>query len=109
MLFEGIWFKGVVPVFAKAVCAASFSQESTGEINVLVECGGAEVLPGDLVIGDENGVHVLHPEEAEEVMKKALAKRLHQEKNSQTHERKMEAAGQDPERIEYTICRFSRT
>ena len=68
------------PVFAKAVCAASSSQERTGEINIPVECGGVEVLPGDLVIGDENGVLVLHPEEAEEVMEKALAKRLRQEK-----------------------------
>ncbi len=68
------------PVFARAVCAASSSQEREGEINVPVECGGVPVRPGDLVIGDENGVIVLHPEEAEAVMEKAYAKRLRQEK-----------------------------
>ena len=35
--------------------------------------------PGDIIVGDRNGVIVLHPEEAEEVMERAQDKRMRQE------------------------------
>jgi regulator of RNase E activity RraA len=44
-----------------------------------VVCGGAPVSPGDLIIGDRNGVVVIRPGEAEEVMERALDKRRRQE------------------------------
>ena len=33
------------------------------------------VMPGDIVVGDENGVIVMHPEEAEAAMEFAIRKR----------------------------------
>lgn len=44
-----------------------------------VSCGGAAVLPGDVIVGDRNGVLVLRPSEVEPAMEKALDKRLRQE------------------------------
>lgn len=38
-----------------------------GGINVPVHCGGVTVMPGDVVIGDENGVLISHPSKIDEV------------------------------------------
>jgi len=43
-----------------------------GEINTPVECGGVVVNPGDLIVGDVNGVLVIPPENAERYVQKAL-------------------------------------
>ena len=50
------------------------AKSGAGAINVPVSCGGVCVRPGDIVIGDVNGVCVLTQEEAEEVMERALKK-----------------------------------
>ncbi|WP_427134166.1 hypothetical protein [Pseudarthrobacter sp. S9] len=42
-------------------------------VNVPVECGGVRVHPGDWVLGDANGVIVLAPAAAAEVLEQALA------------------------------------
>ena len=44
-----------------------------------MSCGGAAVLPGDVIVADRNGVLVLRPSEVEPAMEKALDKRLRQE------------------------------
>ena len=43
-----------------------------GEINTTINCGGAVVRPGDIVVADENGFVVLPPDEAEEILEAAL-------------------------------------
>ena len=50
-----------------------------GSINVPVSCGGVCVRPGEIIVGDENGVCVIDPEEAEVIMEKAEKKRAAQE------------------------------
>lgn len=72
-----------LPVFALGLCARSSSQKQEGQINVPVECAGASVCPGDLVCADQNGVIVIKPENAEEIMAKAEAKRQLQEELEQ--------------------------
>lgn len=47
------------PVFARAVIAAGGDKEGPGEVNVPISCGGVAVMPGDLVVGDEDGVAVV--------------------------------------------------
>lgn len=44
-----------------------------GAFNIPISCGGAVVMPGDLVIADETGVLFLSPGEAEDVVKKAIS------------------------------------
>jgi regulator of RNase E activity RraA len=48
------------PVFAAGVHAATFGNRHIGiEVNVPIACGGVLVMPGDLLVGDEEGVVVV--------------------------------------------------
>lgn len=55
------------------------AKNGTGQINAPVDCGGVRVQPGDLIVGDENGVCVIDPKEAEAIMEKAEKKRRAEE------------------------------
>ena len=50
------------PIFAAGVCMRAAGKAILGEIGVPIMCGGVEVSPGDLVLGDEDGVLVLPPQ-----------------------------------------------
>jgi 4-hydroxy-4-methyl-2-oxoglutarate aldolase len=61
------------PTFARAVSALVGKPVNLqGEVNTAVSCGGVVVHPGDLIIGDDDGVVVLSAEEAEELLPKCL-------------------------------------
>jgi regulator of RNase E activity RraA len=61
-----------LPVFALGLTALTTRMWGTGgDINVPVSVGGVVVRPGDLVVGDDNGVLVLPPEEAPRLLKMA--------------------------------------
>jgi len=59
-----------LPVFARGVATAACVPEAVGEINVPVACGGVVVRPGDIVIGDRNGLVVVNPADAAEILAK---------------------------------------
>jgi regulator of RNase E activity RraA len=44
-----------------------------GEINVPIVCGGVLVKPGFIVVGDEDGVVIIDPLDAAEVIKRTEA------------------------------------
>jgi 4-hydroxy-4-methyl-2-oxoglutarate aldolase len=48
-----------IPVFARGACPNGPHKGWGGSINGSVQCGGVTVDPGDLVIGDEDGVAVV--------------------------------------------------
>lgn len=56
------------PVFAKGLTMPTALKTGRGEINVPVSCGGVVVNPGDIVMGDVNGVCVIAAEYAEEIL-----------------------------------------
>jgi 4-hydroxy-4-methyl-2-oxoglutarate aldolase len=64
-----------LPVFARGTsCLTTKRIRSEGSaVNVPVQCGGIEVNPGDWVLGDDNGVIVLAPQVAADVLARALA------------------------------------
>src|SRR6476661_4704504 len=54
--------------FSRTVCPGGCDKDGPGEINVPISCGGTVVMPGDLVVGDEEGVAVIPRDRAEEVL-----------------------------------------
>ena len=72
-----------VPVFACNVVPCSAGKQAEGELDVPVVCGGVEVCPGDYIIGDENGVIIIRPDEAEDVIKGAQKKIGDEQKTQQ--------------------------
>jgi RraA family protein len=63
-----------LPVYAAGVTPAGPYKEGPGEINFPVMCGGVVVHPGDIIVGDADGVIVIKPEDAHSVFEKASAK-----------------------------------
>ena len=62
-----------MPVFAKAVSPAGPYKNGPGALQVPVAIGGVVVRPGDIVIGDSDGVAVVARERAEEIVSAAEA------------------------------------
>lgn len=62
-----------IPVYASAVSApASFTHFSAVDLQVPIGCGGVPVYPGDVVVGDRDGVVVIPAALAEDVAAEAL-------------------------------------
>ena len=61
------------PVFARAVLPAGPFKDSPGGINEPVSCAGVVVRPGDIIVGDADGVMVVPLEYAAEILVKAQA------------------------------------
>lgn len=57
-----------IPVFARGTVALSRGMDHPGWINTSVICGGVIVNPGDLILGDEDGVVVVPKGHMEEVI-----------------------------------------
>jgi RraA family protein len=62
------------PVFARGVTHRGPYKDGPGEINVPVSVGGMVVNPGDIIVGDENGVLTVSQDEAERVIEMAMKK-----------------------------------
>lgn len=56
------------PTFSRSVSPGGCDKDGPGEINVPIACGGTVVMPGDIILGDEDGVVVVPREVAEEVL-----------------------------------------
>ena len=69
---EGITRLGF-PAFSRTVSPGSCDKDGPGEINVPVCCGGTVVCPGDIVVGDADGVAVVPHADADVVLELCLA------------------------------------
>jgi len=63
-----------LPIYAAGVTPAGPYKDGPGEINVAIACGGVVVHPGDILVGDEDGIVVIRPCDAEELLEKSRAK-----------------------------------
>lgn len=75
------------PVFARGLACGSAQKTGRGQINVPVSCGGVPVNPGDIIVGDVNGVCVIRPGEAGGVLTRVAKEAEAQRRTVQEMER----------------------
>lgn len=63
-----------VPVFAAGTNPNGPTKACPGRINAPIACGGVAVRPGDLIVGDSDGVTVIEREAAASLLELAAAK-----------------------------------
>ncbi|HEY3868943.1 MAG TPA: 4-carboxy-4-hydroxy-2-oxoadipate aldolase/oxaloacetate decarboxylase [Actinocrinis sp.] len=68
------------PVFSRGITAQGTTKAGLGWVNTPVSCAGAVVFPGDVVIGDSDGVVVVEREAAQETLE-AARKRADRERD----------------------------
>jgi len=62
------------PVFCLGVVPAGSQKNWGGNINVPIHCAGAEVSPGDIIVGDADGVVMVPAGMAKEILERAKAR-----------------------------------
>src|SRR5437899_4406540 len=72
---EEIRALGDFPVYARGVTPIGPLHRGPGEINYPISAGGIVVHPGDIVVGDLNGVVVVPRDAAEEILDRLVARR----------------------------------
>jgi RraA family protein len=73
-----------LPVFCAGIQPNGPYKSGPGEINVPVSCGGILVYPGDIVVGDDDGVISIRPKDAPAVLKTAQSRHQKEEVTRQT-------------------------
>ena len=74
-----------IPFYAVAVTPQGPYKNGPGEINVPIACGGQVVFPGDILEGDEDGIVVIRPEYAGELVE--LVRKKHDGEEQELAER----------------------
>ena len=69
-----------MPVYAVGVTPQGPFKNGPGEINTPVSCAGQVVFPGDILVGDEDGITVVHKQDAAEVLAAAQKKKAGEDK-----------------------------
>lgn len=68
------------PVWSSAVCAQGTVKETIANVNTTIVCAGQTIIPGDLIIADDDGVVVVRNGEARDVLEKAKQRAANEEK-----------------------------
>ncbi|HLJ60754.1 MAG TPA: RraA family protein [bacterium] len=64
------------PVFARGLAIGSCTKERFGSLDIPIEFGGLIVRPGDIVLGDSDGIVIVAKERAEQILEAAARRRL---------------------------------
>lgn len=86
------------PVFSRGHMPRGPYKEKEGTVNAPVVCGGVKVKPGDLVVGDADGVVVIPREYAQAVLEQAEKKQAYERVRVEkiAEYTKMAAEGNEP-------------
>lgn len=76
-----------IAIYATGITPNGPLKEGGGEINFPVMCGGLVVNPGDIIVGDSDGVVAISPADAPDILKKALAQNAKEAKTMKDIER----------------------
>jgi RraA family protein len=74
------WAEGGIAVYARGHTHRGPSKDGPGEINVPVACAGMSIAPGDLVLGDADGVVCVPASRAAELLPQVRAHAAREEK-----------------------------
>ena len=113
MGLEGVVLDGVVrdlavlremrfPIFACGAIPNGVSKNSPGLINCSITCGGVSVSPGDLVLGDDDGVVIVPSEIIENVI--TLAEDIM--KSEEKRIKEIEQGKLEPDWVDYNISKL---
>jgi 3-hexulose-6-phosphate synthase/6-phospho-3-hexuloisomerase len=61
------------PVFARHISPTAWEPKGLGEINVPIKIGGVRIVPGDWIVGDDDGVVVVPASHAVEIANRAMS------------------------------------
>jgi regulator of RNase E activity RraA len=68
-----------MPLYFMHADPSAISQVTIAGWNIPIRIGDASVLPGDLVVGDREGINFISPGRAEQVLSRAAETRIHDE------------------------------
>ncbi|MEK5443416.1 RraA family protein [Fredinandcohnia sp. FSL W7-1320] len=66
----GVIKQMTIPVYAVGVTPAGPYKDGPGEISIPISCDGVTVHPGDILVGDDDGIVVINPNDAPEILEK---------------------------------------
>ena len=69
-----------MPIYAKGVTPQGPFKFGPGEVNTPIACGGQVVFPGDILVGDLDGIVVIRRQDAEAVAEVAQKKKASEDK-----------------------------
>lgn len=67
------WMEGVIPIYARGHTFRGPSKDGPGEINVPIACAGLSVHPGDLILGDADGVLAIPVDQLDALLPRVIA------------------------------------
>lgn len=93
------WAEDGMPIFARGHTHRGPGKDGPGEVNVPVSCAGLVVMPGDLIVGDADGVIAVPAAEAADIL---VRTRAHLVKEAKIRESNV-AGNADPERFDAVL------
>ena len=64
------------PIFSRGLAIGSCTKERFGALDVPIQFGGVTVRPGDIIVGDIDGLVIVPQDRAREILDAATARRV---------------------------------